>query len=171
MSRRARVWLERTSLGLRSLPVDVTVRTIGGEVYHCTFFSLDIDGAPSTTVLGLNAAGDYCGAFDDGSGVMQGFVNIDGQLTTFAIPGASFTSANAINERASATGVYQLGDTNNHGFVRDGAGNVAAPIDYPGATSTILRGINKRGWIAGGYIDAQLVQHGFVFHAPNTFLS
>lgn len=136
-----------------------------------TFTSLDIDGATSTTVLGLNSAGDYCGSFDDGSGVMQGFVNMAAQLAEFAIPGASFTSANAINDRGSAAGVYQLGDTNNHGFVRDASENFTYPIDYPGTTSTILRGINGRGWIVGGYIDAQLVQHGFLFRPPNSFLS
>ena len=136
-----------------------------------TFTSLDIAGAPSTAVLGLNSAGDYSGQVDDGSGVTQGFVNIAGQLTEFAIPGASFTSGNAINDLGSVVGVYELGDTNNHGYIRDASGGFTYPIDYPGATSTILRGINSSGWIVGSYIDTQLVQHGLLFRPPNSFVS
>jgi hypothetical protein len=135
------------------------------------FTSLDIAGAPSTAVLGLNSAGDYSGQVDDASGATQGFVNIAGQLFEFAIAGASFTAANAINDLGSAVGVYELGDANNHGYLRDVSGRFTFPIDYPGATSTILRGINSRGWIVGSYIDAQLVQHGFLFRPPNSYLS
>lgn len=136
-----------------------------------TFTSLDIVGATSTQVLGLNSPGDFCGALDDGSGMMIAFVNFAAQLTEFAIPGASFTSANAINDLDSATGVYQLGDTNNHCFVRDAAGNLTYPIDYPGATSTTTRGINSNGLIVGSYIDTESVQHGFVFRPPDRFVS
>lgn len=135
------------------------------------FTDVDIDGAISTTVIGLNAIGDFSGSFDDGSGVMQAFVEIAGQLTPFAIPGASFTSANAINGRDTVAGVYQLGDSVNHGFLRDASGNLTYPIDYPGAGSTIFRGLNDRGWIVGGQIDAQLVQRGFLFRPPDSFVS
>jgi len=136
------------------------------------FTSLDIAGATSTAVLGLNSAGDYSGQVNDGSGVTQGLINSAGQLTEFAIPGASFTSANAINDFGSVAGVYQLADTGeSHGFVRDVSGNFTYPIDYPGGTSTIPRGINSSGWIVGSYVDTQLVQHGFLFRPPDRFVS
>lgn len=135
------------------------------------FTDLDIAGAASTTVLGLNSAGDYCGSVDGGSGSMQAFVSIAGQLTQFSVAGATFTSANAISDAGWIAGVYQLGDANNHGFIRDSTGNLTYPIEYPGGTSTILRGINSSGWVAGGYIDTQLVQHGMLFRSPNSFFS
>lgn len=136
-----------------------------------SFTSLDVAGATSTAVLGLNSAGDYSGQVDDGSGVTHALVNSAGQLTEFAIPGASFTSANAISNVGSVAGVYQLGDGKTHGFVRDASGNFTYPIDYPGSTSTILRGINRSGWIVGSYVDTQLVQHGFLFRSPDRFVS
>jgi hypothetical protein len=135
------------------------------------FTDLDIVGAASTQVSGLNSAGDFCGAVDPGSGVTEAFVNIASQLTEFAIPGASYTAANAINDFDTATGPYQLGDTNNHGFVRYAAGNLTYPIDYPGATSTNPRGINNNGLIVGSYIDTQSVQRAFVFRPPDRFVS
>jgi hypothetical protein len=153
------------------LCVDLTdFSTHSFALVHGGFIDIDVPGSVSTTALGLNLAGDYCGSFDDGSGVMQAFVKIGRTLEEFQVAGAIFTSANAINDLRSTAGVYQLGDGNTYGFVRDSAGNVTF-IDYPGTTATILRGINNSGIVVGGEVDSHLVQHGFVFRPPDKFLS
>ncbi len=151
---------------------DVTTFTSHSFVLvNGNFIGLDLPGAVSTQVIGLNSMNDYCGSFDDVSGVTEAFVSIAGHVEEFAIPGATLTTANAINDQSSVVGIYEVGDTNNHGFIRDSSGDFVFPIDYPGATSTTTRGINSDGWIVGSYLDTQSVQRGFLFQPPNSFVS
>lgn len=151
---------------------DLTTFTSHSFVFvHGDFVDLDMPGAVSTQVIGLNWSNDYCGSFDDDSGVTRAFASIAGNLEELEIPGATLTTANAINDLGAITGIYQLGSTNNRGFVRDSSGTFTFPIDYPGATSTTTRGINSDGSVVGSYIDPQAVQHGFLFRPPNSFVS
>src|SRR5438046_8516311 len=47
-----------------------------------TFTEYDVAGALSTAVLGINDPADFAGTFDDGSGVLQGFVSSGGTITS-----------------------------------------------------------------------------------------
>jgi hypothetical protein len=81
-------------------------------------------------------------------------------LSTLVMPGASFTSANGINNAGLIVGQYV--DANGlHGFV--GKSGNFDPIDVPfdGVIGTVASGINSGGLIAGHFFD-NTGEHGFV---------
>jgi len=126
-------------------------------------------GAIGTAVSKVNDAGDFCGGYaDPNTFASMAFASIAGTIITIDIPGAGdFVFANDINNAGEIVGSYTtqiVGEM--HGFFRDAAGNVTAPIDAPGATQTDLRGINDNSVIVGNALDA-LGQHGLVLQLPS----
>ena len=55
---------------------------------------LDVPGASSTEVLGINSMGDVVGVFADATGT-TGFVGVGGTLTMLAVPGRPIPSRSA----------------------------------------------------------------------------
>src|SRR5437870_3339540 len=96
-----------------------------------TFTTIDVPGATSSEVDGINDAGQMVGRYLNGSG-FHGFVLDHGAYTTLDVPGASLTHAFGINSAGDIVGDYVLGDF--HGFLLN-KGTVTT-IDVPGATST-----------------------------------
>jgi hypothetical protein len=137
------------------------------------FTSFDIEGARSTTVAGINVNGDFVGGFGPDAETTEAYIDIDGEITSFSIPGASsFTTGTAISGSGMVVGNYILtADSSLHGFFRNATGDLNYPVDFPGSILTSLRGINDRGLVVGGYEDADSVMHGFVLKPPATFLS
>ncbi len=136
-----------------------------------TFTSFDIEGARSTTVNGINVNGDFVGGFGPDAETTEAYIDIDGEITSFSIPGAS-SVATAISGSGMVVGNYTLtADSSLHGFFRNATGDLNYPVDFPGSTFTGLRGINDRGLVVGVYGDADSVTHGFVLKLPATFLS
>src|SRR5216117_3208661 len=78
-------------------------------------------------------------------------------ISTIEVPGATYTSANGMNDRGDIVGNYSEGRTY-RGFVLDNG--TFTTIDVPGATFTSANGINDRGQIVGTYFSVGL--HGFV---------
>jgi uncharacterized membrane protein len=115
--------------------------------------TIDYPGATQTFVLGINAAGDVVGAYDDAFGE-HGFVLSNGQGASFDWPGATWTDAYGINSRGDIVGQYGWTDPGTgvktvHGFLRkDGA---LYPIDVPGQPNTMPVKINAEGTIVGCY--------------------
>ena len=137
-----------------------------------TFTLFDINGALSTSVVGINADGDFVGASGSDADSNQAYIDVDGEIISFTIPEASFSTGTAINGAGVAVGNYRLEtDSPLHGFLRDATGNLTYPLDFPGSTATSLRGISDRGLVVGSYTDFSSVQHGFVFKPPTTFFS
>jgi uncharacterized membrane protein len=136
-----------------------------------TFTSVDIEGARSTTVAGINVNGDFVGGFGPDADTVEAYIDIDGEITSFSIPGASWTSGTAISGSGMVVGNYFRADFVTHGFFRNATGDLNYPVDFPGSTFTSLRGINDRGLVVGAYGDADSVTHGFVLKLPATFLS
>jgi uncharacterized membrane protein len=135
-----------------------------------TFTSFDIEGARSTTVNGINVNGDFVGGFGPDAETTEAYIDIDGEITSFSIPGAS-SVATAISGSGMVVGNYSGADFVTHGFFRNATGDLNYPVDFPGSTFTGLRGINDRGLVVGVYGDADSVTHGFVLKLPATFLS
>lgn len=95
-------------------------------------------------------------------GRFHGFLWQRGRFSTLDLPGATGTSAAAINDRGQIVGTYIDADGLPHGFLRDGTGFTT--IDNPGAALTIAYGINNRGQVVGlSYSDpADLPDRGFL---------
>jgi hypothetical protein len=123
-----------------------------------------------TGIFGINDAGDFDGSFGNATQPDQGFVNIGGNLTTFAVPGSYDSFPAGINSSDQIAGYYDDQNMVIHGFFRDANGNITAPIDPPGATSTLLLGINDSGIMVGRTVDANGV-HGLIFKAPHNFVT
>jgi probable HAF family extracellular repeat protein len=80
--------------------------------------------------------------------------------TTIDFPGATSTSAWAINNKGDVAGVYSLPNGTSHGFLWSG-GHLSS-IDFPGASNTRTFGINDQGDLVGDYYDTSGLTHGFV---------
>ncbi len=158
-------------------------RTIAGSYvdssgYHGFFYNqggfseFTLAGGQSTTLNGLNGAGDFVGGyFPADSSPTQGYASIGGSVVFFQVPGNTYTEAYGINRSGAIAGsYYDQGGSTPHGFYRDPAGNFIYPLDYPGSTYTFILGINDRGWMVGNYANASGL-HGFVAKLPNTFIS
>jgi tetratricopeptide (TPR) repeat protein len=85
-------------------------------------------------------------------------------LTSFNVPGSTFTRGFAINHAATIVGVFRDPAGVSHGYFW--SNGVFTPFDYPNSTGTFCRGINDAGVCVGIYNDA-LTQHGFVYDGVN----
>jgi len=98
-------------------------------------------------VLLINDPGDFAGAFDDGSGILQGFVSVGGTVTSFSVPAAISTLAYEINDsKQLVVGYYIDGSGILHGYYRHANGALHFPIDPSGSVGTVLFGVNNRNW-------------------------
>ena len=88
-------------------------------------------------------------------------------ISTIEVPGATYTSANGMNDRGDIVGNYSEGWTY-HGFVLHNG--TFTTIDVPGTIFTDARGINNRGEIVGRYTLTLRTFHGFVLD-KGTFTS
>src|SRR5262245_28587878 len=124
-----------------------------------TFTPIDVPGATSTEVDGINAAGQLVGVYEDSGGTDHGFVLDRGTFTTIDVPGATFTEVIGINGRRQLSGLYGTASTQHGLLFADG---VFTTIDPPGSTFTQATGINAAGQIVGRYLNGIGSYHGFV---------
>ena len=129
-----------------------------GVTYHGftyvkgTYKQYDVGGNVSTSIFGVNTAGDFAGA--EGNAVRvswKGFTYIGGKLTEFYANGTDSTYAYAINSSDEVVGEYFDSSNLAHGFYRSASGTITE-IAYPGAIETQCHGINDAGEITGTYI-------------------
>jgi len=112
----------------------------------------------------INAKGQVVGTYRDSSQYRHGFIWLNGNFTTFNVPGDARplgTVAFGINDIGAVVGDYvAASDGNRHGFLRCSKGDFKT-FDVPGADITIGEGINNAGAIVGAYIADGTI-HGFV---------
>src|SRR5437588_5947375 len=114
----------------------------------CT--QIDIAGAKSTSVFGINPRGDLAGQFTDVNNITHGFfIDRDGQISIIDVRGARRTTANGINSQGDIVGGYDDA-TGRHGYILS-EGQFTTALQYPGSTFTVAAGINSRGDIVGSY--------------------
>jgi hypothetical protein len=157
-------------------------RTTAGEfledgTYHGFFLSHNVYtqydvGFPdvSTGVFGINNAGDFTGSFGSFVQPDQGFINVGGNLTTFAVPGSYDTEPGDINTTDQIAGYYRDQGLVYHGFFRDTNGTFTYPVEPTGATYSFLLGINDSGLMVGRYADANGV-HAMLVKGLNRFVT
>src|SRR5215471_5624314 len=88
---------------------------------------LDVPGASSTEVLGIDRMGDVVGVFAEATGT-TGFVGVGGALTMLAVPGASYTEPVGISSTGEIVGSF-VDQTGMHGFVD--VGGSLTPLNAP----------------------------------------
>ena len=145
-----------------SLRADAAGQQVLGYLYSGgTFTTIGVPGATSTSVSGINDAGQIVGSYETGEGEPKGFVDNGGVFTTISLPGATILSANGINDAGQIVGNLREGDTY-QGFLDNGG--VFTRISVPGATGTsAANGINDAGQIVGSYRTGDVgAPQGFV---------
>lgn len=126
--------------------------SIGGT---CT--TIDYPGAASTIAYGINDAGWITGTYNDASGKTHGFLDKNGQFSSFDYPGGSNSSPSAIDGLGRIVGNFCAdpptcasitGFLDNAGSSDPSTGTFAA-IAYPSAYSTQPYSINNNGQVTG----------------------
>lgn len=102
-----------------------------------TFTEFDVAGANSTSVEGLNDAGDFVGSFDSDTHDFVAFSNIGGATMTISIPHAAASDALGINSSQEIVGNYVDSGGVIHGWWQDSSGTLNFPFDVPGSTQTL----------------------------------
>lgn len=121
------------------------------------YTNIDIPGATSSVVEGINDAGDTVGIFSDSTGT-HAFMQDHQGLHELSFPAGTATPL-AINNRGDIVGSIRDATRHTHGFLlQDG---VLTILDFPGAVLTIAEGINDHGEICGLFQPNGLSVHGF----------
>jgi uncharacterized membrane protein len=119
------------------------------------FKTIDVPGAATTAVLGINDRGQMVGSYIDAEGAYHGFLrDPKGAVTTLpeasgADPASGGTQPASINERGQIVGLAYDARGGSRGFLLEGGR--FRPIDGRGATYTRALDINNRAQIVGDY--------------------
>ncbi len=128
------------------------------------FSEVMVESSADTVIEGINARGDYVGAWDADitSLVSHPFVYSNGKTTSFDVPFPTCVGGegHTINAKGQIAGSCWDANILGTGFVKQGSEFVA--ITYPGAVSTNVWGINNAGQITGFYFDSNFAPHAFV---------
>jgi uncharacterized membrane protein len=114
-----------------------------------------------TEVADMNPAGNLAGWYADLSGIGHGYVVINGVLTSFDLPGATYTAAYGIGAGGDLVGTYCDTSICHAYLLRGGISGALTTIDVPGAVETDAFGINSVGQIVGDYCD-ETTCHGYL---------
>lgn len=115
---------------------------------QCTFTTLNIPNATTSTAIGINDHGAIVGAFTTSTTGSRGYLISGGVFTHFNFPGALSTEAEDINNVGQIVGDYFNLQTGQHGFiVHNGVFHSISDPVAPAQTRAI--GINNFGVIVG----------------------
>ena len=133
-------------------PEDVTVSTTARpRILNYSFQAFDPPGSTDTVAGGVNNRGQIVGRFQDGAGVVHGYLRqADGSFVTVDPPGSILTIAFDINDAGTIVGLYQAPGGAFHGFSRSPAGSYTT-ADFPGAVDSEFTSINSQGISVGDY--------------------
>jgi hypothetical protein len=129
------------------------------------YTAVDVFGASTSAVLGINSAGALAGDYRDAQGTLRGYVMSGGVASDVFYPGAAETQAFSINTRGDVAGTF-YDAINAHGFLLvDGT---YSEVTVEGATDVYVYDINDSGAIVGEYADGNGVWFNFVRSASGT---
>jgi hypothetical protein len=122
-------------------------------------------GTQDSVATRINNKGVISGYYVESGGVTHGFLGNFSQLSTFDVPGSTFTEVLGENNFGQSVGVYKDASGASHGFLlsSDFGGPTLLTIDNPlGVGTTTLTGINDRGDLVGYYVDLGGHTQGFL---------
>ena len=143
---------------------DADGNTHGFILSQGVFTTIDLSGASSTQINGINAPGRYTGTyFDPDAGRIYAFVSRKGDVTTLDPPGAIQSQGGFLNAQGEVVGGYRNSNGRRLAFVwRKGVFTTIDP--EPAATlGPVAFGINEKGDIVGTYVDTDNNRHGFLW--------
>src|SRR5215216_1409639 len=94
------------SIGMTFLVAAVLVTTAHGAGTR-VFTTVDVPGAVTTNVQGVNTQGDIVGTYVDAAGTQHGFLRSGDRYLTIDFPAARLTFARGINDAGDIVGTYQ----------------------------------------------------------------
>src|SRR5579863_230372 len=125
------------------------------------FVTVDVPGATSTLVLGINNAGQTVGSYTDTSNATHGFSLIGGVFTTIDFPGATLTEAVSINNVGQIAGSYSDRQGVGHGFLLSNGTFTSITDPAFACCATYLSAITDTGVLVGSGIDSDGNENGF----------
>jgi probable HAF family extracellular repeat protein len=142
--------------------------------------TVDVPGASSTAVFGLNSRGAVVGSFVDADGQEHGFLlDARGRVTTLDPPdspdnpAASNTFASDINDQGRIVGAYADAKGTYHGYLyyKGRFTKIDPPeaANVPDYATTAPFAINNRRQVVGQYVDADGVLHGYLWERKRGF--
>jgi hypothetical protein len=151
-------------LGLNDSGIAVGFYTDGKSINHGftlnqqsgKFTPVTPPGATNVTVSAINNNGDVVGFYSYGS-EMIGFLEKNGQFSTFHYPSSTVTQPFGVNDRDAIVGGYVDSASAMHGFLLTNPLTKATyqSIDDPnGVGTTTINGINNRMNMVGFYVDS-----------------
>jgi probable HAF family extracellular repeat protein len=122
--------------------------------------------ASSTSLSGINRAGEIVGHYKDSHGSIHGFLLAGGSFSPIDAPDATATFPLGVNADGQIVGGYTDSSGATHGFVLAGGTRWVMPVDFPRDASVIaytqLNGVNDTGQVVGTYLGSDGLFHGFV---------
>ncbi|WZO99321.1 hypothetical protein EP7_000920 [Isosphaeraceae bacterium EP7] len=157
-----------TTYLLAAVLLATTLITIPATARAETFITVDVPGASSTTLNGINDLGDSTGSFVVGSSTFAFTRSTAGVISAYSILDSTATYANGIDNLGRVVGSYFDGAATG-AYIREADGSFAT-FFVPGSTSTFGNGISSDGSIAGTYsLSTGLDFHSFIRAADGTF--
>jgi YVTN family beta-propeller protein len=125
------------------------------------FLTIDVPGATSTLVLGINNAGQMVGSYSDANNMTHGFALSGGAFTTIDFPGATLTIASVINNVGDVVGSYNDSQGIGHGFLLSNGTFTSITDPQFACCATYASAITDTGVIVGSGIDSSGNENGF----------
>lgn len=140
---------------------DGTGRAHGFVYQEGALCQIDYPSADATSIniLGINNLGQFVGMVTTLTATSAFLYDRGTFSALLQFPGATFSIANAINNRGEIVGVLQAA-AGNGAFLHKAERYLR--LQYPGASETTATGINESGQIVGNFVDAKGT-HGFVY--------
>ena len=151
MRRSSLVWL-----GLALLFVNAAAQT---PALTFKFKTINVAGAQSTGIYGINNAGAMVGSYVDSGGVRHGFELLGGKLAKIDDPKGTGTYCFGINKSGAIVGYYATSSFAAQAFLYQKG--KFTDIGPAGATGSQALGINDSGDINGNFADSK-GSHGFL---------
>jgi uncharacterized protein (TIGR03437 family) len=156
---------------MRTLSAGILLSISFAHAQQYALFTFDPPGSTSTTVTGINNAGQIVGYYEDASG-FHGFLRTGSTYTIIEVPDSipGRTLPAGISNRGEITGQF-ANASGTHGFIRSADGNSYTVFDAPnlGAGATSPQDINDSGAVIGNGFAGAGVNDGFLRSPQGSF--
>ena len=130
-----------------------------------SFTTLDVPGAGSTSLDGINNSGQIAGFYIDANGNFHGFLDVNGMFMTVDDPNGTNTMLLGLNNSGQAVGSFVDTNGETQGLLFNIATDNFQTISDPNAsatpafnvTGTTINGINDQGDLVGFYSNGTQV--------------
>jgi hypothetical protein len=135
-----------------------------------SYANVEISGAESTAIYGINDSKAMVGVYTNGSGATHGLLYAKNKITNIDDPNAQAgtTTAYGINTAGDIVGIYTNASGIDVGFYY--SNGTYTDIAPSGSQYTNATGINDSGVITGEWIDSSGNGHGYTYNGA-TFTS